>query len=68
MNHSLIYRSQSQPLTNDQLRRVAPSIFAERPWHAMSDAYAFIPTIARFAPWVESLPPYPALIACGGAE
>jgi len=33
-------------LTNDQMRRVAPSIFAERPWHAMSEKYAFIPTIA----------------------
>jgi hypothetical protein len=33
------------PLTNDQLRASAPSIFATEPWHAMSDKYAFIPTI-----------------------
>ena len=32
-------------MTNDQLRAVAPSIFATQPWHAMSDKYAFIPTI-----------------------
>lgn len=35
----------TMPLTNDQLRAIAPSIFAERPWHAMSSKYAFIPTI-----------------------
>ena len=34
-----------QPLTNDQLRRIAPSVFATQPWHQMSDKYAFIPTI-----------------------
>lgn len=33
------------PLTNDELRAIAPSIFAEKPWHAMSAKYAFIPTI-----------------------
>lgn len=32
-------------LTNDQLRRAAPSIFATQPWHGVSDKYAFIPTI-----------------------
>ncbi len=32
-------------LTNDELRAVAPSIFAEAPWHAMSARYTFIPTI-----------------------
>lgn len=37
-------RSES-PLTNDQLQKYAPSIFATTPWHAMSDRYAFIPTI-----------------------
>lgn len=35
----------AEPLTNDQLRTVAPSIFAERPWAEMSDRYTFIPTI-----------------------
>lgn len=38
-------RSHEAALTNDQLRGVAPSIFAERPWHTMSERYAFIPTI-----------------------
>jgi hypothetical protein len=32
-------------LSNDQLRRVAPSIFATEPWESVSDRYAFIPTI-----------------------
>jgi hypothetical protein len=32
-------------LSNDQLRRAAPSIFAEGARHTMSDRYAFIPTI-----------------------
>lgn len=41
-SHSI--RSMS-PLTDGQLRAYAPSIFAEQPWHAMSDKYAFIPTI-----------------------
>jgi len=34
-----------QPLTNDQLRQIAPSVFATQPWHQMSEKYAFIPTI-----------------------
>ena len=33
------------PMTNDQLRAAAPSIFATEPWHQMSDKYRFIPTI-----------------------
>lgn len=41
-NHSI--RTDS-PLTNDQLRAYAPSIFATEPWHQMSEKYAFIPTI-----------------------
>ncbi|HXJ59425.1 MAG TPA: DUF932 domain-containing protein [Verrucomicrobiae bacterium] len=32
-------------LTDDQLRRAAPSIFAASPWETMSDRYRFIPTI-----------------------
>src|SRR5262249_39656086 len=32
-------------LTNDQLHRSAPSIFASTPWHHMSDGYRFVPTI-----------------------
>lgn len=35
----------TQPLTNDQLVRMAPSIFAQQPWERMSDRYTFIPTI-----------------------
>lgn len=34
-----------QTLTNDQLRRAAPSIFATEPWERVSEKYAFIPTI-----------------------
>jgi Domain of unknown function (DUF932) len=33
------------PLSNEQLRQIAPSIFATQPWQRMSDRYAFIPTI-----------------------
>ena len=33
-------------LTSDQLRAVAPSVFAERPYHAVSERYRFIPTSA----------------------
>ena len=33
------------PLTRDQLRSVAPSVFADSPWEKCSDKYAFIPTI-----------------------
>lgn len=32
-------------LTNDQLMRTAPSIFASQPWEKMSARYTFIPTI-----------------------
>jgi hypothetical protein len=32
-------------LSNDDLRLRAPSIFADKPWNAVSDSYAFIPTI-----------------------
>src|SRR3954471_4469210 len=32
-------------LSNDQLHRSAPSIFAPTPWHRMSDRYRFVPTI-----------------------
>jgi hypothetical protein len=35
----------NQPLTNDQLMRVAPSVFATQPWERMSARYTFIPTI-----------------------
>lgn len=42
-SHSI--RSHQEPLTNDQLRAYAPSIFAPTPWYQMSARYAFIPTI-----------------------
>lgn len=35
----------NEPLSNDQLMRVAPSIFAVEPWMKMSEKYTFIPTI-----------------------
>jgi len=31
-------------LTDDQLRGMVPSAYAERPFHGMSDRYAFVPT------------------------
>lgn len=34
----------AQPLDNAALRRFAPSVFADSPYHAMSDRYGFIPT------------------------
>ena len=37
---------QDCPLNDDVLRAVAPSVFAERPYHKVSDRYAFIPTLA----------------------
>jgi len=39
----------SYPLTDQQLMRVAPSIFAETPWEGVSDRYVFVPTIAVVA-------------------
>jgi hypothetical protein len=39
-------RNARQPLTLDQIRTVAPSAFAERPWDAVSARYAFVPTSA----------------------
>lgn len=35
----------NQALSNEQLQRVAPSIFATAPWERVSERYAFIPTI-----------------------
>ena len=32
-------------LTNEQLQRYAPSVFAREPWQGMSSKYTFIPTI-----------------------
>lgn len=34
-----------QTLTNEQIARTAPSVFATEPWHKVSGKYAFIPTI-----------------------
>ncbi len=34
-----------QALSNEQLKAVAPSIFAQEPWERMSDKYRFVPTI-----------------------
>ena len=35
----------TQILSNEQLRKAAPSIFAEQPWEQVSEKYKFIPTI-----------------------
>lgn len=43
MQHSI---RQQSPLDNYTIRRYAPSVFAERPYHAVSDKYAFVPTVA----------------------
>jgi|TARA_Y100000780_G_C13642370_1_gene401071 hypothetical protein len=42
-SHSPVLRSDS-PLSDDQIRRVAPSIFAEAPHESRSQRYAYIPT------------------------
>src|SRR6266403_2854016 len=34
-----------QGLTNDQIMKAAPSVFALEPWERMSEKYKFIPTI-----------------------
>lgn len=39
------FSARNSALTNDDLRQLAPSVFADRPWHAMSERYTFIPTI-----------------------
>ena len=42
-NHSPALRS-DYPLSDDQIRRVAPSIFAEAPHESRSERYSYIPT------------------------
>ena len=42
-SHSPVLRSDS-PLTDDQIHRVAPSIFADAPHESRSKRYAYIPT------------------------
>ena len=43
-NNSSSYRSR-EPLTDDQMRRIAPSVFAESAHESRSSRYAYIPTI-----------------------
>ena len=39
------YSSQKlQPLTDDQIRELAPSVFASEAWSGVSDKYSFVPT------------------------
>ena len=45
MNRFASNMTSSMALNNDQLFKVAPSIFATQPWDRMSDKYAFVPTI-----------------------
>ncbi|WP_287876823.1 DUF932 domain-containing protein, partial [Acidovorax sp.] len=44
-SYSPALRSDS-PLSDDQIRRVAPSIFAGAPHESRSERYAYIPTVA----------------------
>src|SRR5260370_7006791 len=44
-SHSPALRSDS-PLSDDQIRRVAPSIFADAPHESRSERYSYIPTAA----------------------
>lgn len=44
MNYN-VTSAATRELSNEYLREFAPSIFADRPWQAMSDKYQFIPTI-----------------------
>lgn len=39
------FRSDNEPMSEDSLRRVAPSIFAEAPHESRSDRYCYIPTV-----------------------
>ncbi|MEM0138527.1 MAG: DUF932 domain-containing protein [Thermoplasmatales archaeon] len=44
--HNSVAFRQDTPLDNDQLRRIAPSIFAEHPHESRTERYGYIPTIA----------------------
>jgi len=44
-SYSPIIRS-DYPLSDDQIRRVAPSIFADAPHESRSERYSYIPTAA----------------------
>lgn len=46
--HSPVLRA-DHPLSDDQIRRVAPSIFAEAPHESRSERYGYIPTAAVLA-------------------
>lgn len=43
------FNNGKQVLTNEQIMQVAPSAFADRPYHAVSERYRFIPTSAVLA-------------------
>lgn len=43
------FNNGKQVLTNEQIMMVAPSVFADRPYHAVSERYRFIPTSAVLA-------------------
>ena len=47
-SHSPVLRS-DYPLSDDQIHRVAPSIFADAPHESRSDRYSYIPTAAVLA-------------------
>src|SRR6266571_3526054 len=45
MSFQAVASRRNQPLSNDELIRLAPSIFATQPYEKMSARYTFIPTI-----------------------
>ena len=47
-SRSPVLRSE-HPLSDDQIRRVAPSIFAEAPHGSRSERYSYIPTATVLA-------------------
>lgn len=44
INQNGLRHIQKNILTDEALRRLVPSAFADRPYHGMSDRYAFVPT------------------------
>jgi hypothetical protein len=44
-NATSVQAPKGQYLSQDLIRKVAPSVFAVEPWHTVSDKYTFIPSI-----------------------
>lgn len=45
LGHNATSVRSNEPLTDDQIRRVAPSVFAEQPHESRSARYSYIPTV-----------------------